>query len=178
MIKEVGLYKPYCWLTTRLFIQFSHSVMSDSATPMTAAHQASLSLTSSPSLLNLMSIQSVMPSNHLILCHPLPLPKRKLEGAGGGRGKVDLSFQFPFWELPAPLSITPVRLLHPNRHNSSETAVESSTMLNFYSWHICYFPPCIWSKDRALDNEREISLSRISPLQLLILCYIRNTESC
>ena len=44
---------------------------SDSATSWTAAHQASLSLTISRSLLKLMSIESVMPSNHLILCHPL-----------------------------------------------------------------------------------------------------------
>ena len=39
------------------------------ATPWTAAHQASLSITNSQSLLRLMSIDSVMPSNHLILCH-------------------------------------------------------------------------------------------------------------
>ena len=44
------------------------------ATPWTAAHQASLSITNSQSLLKLMSIESVMPSNHLILCHPLLLP--------------------------------------------------------------------------------------------------------
>ena len=44
------------------------------ASPWTAAHQASLSITSSQSLLKLMSIESVMPSNHLILCHPLLLP--------------------------------------------------------------------------------------------------------
>ena len=43
------------------------------ATPWTAAHQASLSFTISSSLLKLMSIESVMPSNHLILCHPLLL---------------------------------------------------------------------------------------------------------
>ena len=43
------------------------------ATPWTAAHQASLSITNSRSLLKLMSITSVMPSNHLILCHPLLL---------------------------------------------------------------------------------------------------------
>ena len=55
-------------------VQFSRSVMSDSATPWTAAHQASLSLTNSWSLLKLMSIESVMPSNHLILHHPLLLP--------------------------------------------------------------------------------------------------------
>ena len=44
------------------------------ATPWTAARQASLSVTNTQSLLKLMSIESVMPSNHLILCHPLLLP--------------------------------------------------------------------------------------------------------
>jgi len=44
------------------------------ATPWTAACQASLSITNSQSLLKLMSIESVMPSNHLILCHPFLLP--------------------------------------------------------------------------------------------------------
>ena len=43
-------------------------------TPWTAAHQASLSITNSQSLLKLMSIVLVMPSNHLILCRPLLLP--------------------------------------------------------------------------------------------------------
>ena len=43
-------------------------------TPWTAACQASLSITSSWSLLKLMSIELVMPLNHLILCHPLLLP--------------------------------------------------------------------------------------------------------
>ena len=51
----------------------SHSVVSDSVTPWTAAHQASLSITNSRSLLKLMPIESVMPSNHLILCCPLLL---------------------------------------------------------------------------------------------------------
>ena len=53
--------------------QFSQSVMSDSATPWTAAHQVSLSITNSWSLLKPMSIKLVMPSNHLILCRPLLL---------------------------------------------------------------------------------------------------------
>ena len=48
--------------------------MPDSATTWTAAHQASLSSTNSQSLLKLMSIESVMPSNHLILYCPLLLP--------------------------------------------------------------------------------------------------------
>ena len=56
-----------------------HSVQSLSsvqhfATPWTAALWASLSITNSQSLLKLMSITSVMPSNHIILCHPLLLP--------------------------------------------------------------------------------------------------------
>ena len=55
-------------------VQFSRSVMSDSATPWTAACQASLSIVNSWSLLKLMSIESVMPSNLLILCHPLLPP--------------------------------------------------------------------------------------------------------
>ena len=61
-----------------LWIQFS-SVQSLSrvqlfATPWAAACQASLSITNSGSLLKLMSIESVMPANHLILSHPLLLP--------------------------------------------------------------------------------------------------------
>ena len=55
-------------------VQFSRSVVSDSVTPWTAARQASLSITNSWSLLKLMSIALVMPSNHLILCHPILLP--------------------------------------------------------------------------------------------------------
>ena len=54
-------------------LKSSHSVTSDSATPWTATRQASLSITSSWSLLKLVSIKSVMPSNHLILYHPLLL---------------------------------------------------------------------------------------------------------
>ena len=50
-----------------MVLLFSHWVMSDFVTPWTVAQQASLSFTISPSLLKLMSIESVMPSNHLIL---------------------------------------------------------------------------------------------------------------
>ena len=54
-------------------VQFSLSVVSDSATSWIAACQASLSITNSWSSLKLMSIKSVMPSSHLILCRPLLL---------------------------------------------------------------------------------------------------------
>jgi len=56
-----------------LLLLFSCSVVSNSATPLITAHQASLSVTISQRLLKLMSIESVMPSNHIILCHPLLL---------------------------------------------------------------------------------------------------------
>ena len=70
----------FCLCTSLSFTHISqfHSVQSLSrvrffATPWTAAHQASLYITSSLSLLKLMSIELVIPSNHLILCHPLLL---------------------------------------------------------------------------------------------------------
>ena len=56
-------------------VQFSCSVVSRSVWfAWTVARQVSLSITNSQSLLKLMSIESVMPFNHLILCHPLLLP--------------------------------------------------------------------------------------------------------
>ena len=73
----VQLYTSPCLTVSSLSsyfkeVQFS-SVVSDSVTPWTAARQASLSITNSWSILKLMSIKSVKPSNHLILCHPLLL---------------------------------------------------------------------------------------------------------
>ena len=66
----------YCCIAKLLLLLllFRPSVISDSATPWTEAHQASLSFTLSWGLLKLMSIESLMLSNHLILCHPLLLP--------------------------------------------------------------------------------------------------------
>ena len=70
----------FCLCTSLSFTHISqfHSVQSLSrvrvfVTPGTATHQASLSITNSQSLLKLMSIELVIPSNHLILCHPLLL---------------------------------------------------------------------------------------------------------
>ena len=55
-------------------VQFSHSIVSNSMTPWTTARQASLSITNPWSLPKLMSIELVMPFNHLILCRLLLLP--------------------------------------------------------------------------------------------------------
>jgi len=72
---EAILYLQYSCIPkpNRLSVQFICSVVSYSAYPWIAAHQASLSITNSWSLLKLMSIKSVMPSKHLIFCCPLLL---------------------------------------------------------------------------------------------------------
>ena len=61
------------WFDLHTLLLFSLSVMPHSATPWTAAHQASLPFTISWSVLKFVSIESMMPSNHLILCCPLLL---------------------------------------------------------------------------------------------------------
>ena len=70
-----GLYMPGCFVLHCLPVQFSSvqplSHVQLFATPWTIAHQASLSITNSQSLPKLMSIESMTPSNHLILCRPL-----------------------------------------------------------------------------------------------------------
>ena len=68
-LKNLGLSS-----ISAISVQFSRSVVSDSATPWTAAGQASLSITNSWSMLKFMSIKWVTPSNNLILCHPLLPP--------------------------------------------------------------------------------------------------------
>ena len=75
IIREIQIKATMRYFLTpvRILLLFNHSVVSDSATPWTSARQASLSFTISQSLLKLMSIESVMPSNHLILCCPLLL---------------------------------------------------------------------------------------------------------
>ena len=65
-------FEIFCQILVGSVQSLSHVLLF--ATPWTATHQASLSITSSRSLLKLMSIESVMPSNRLILCHPLLLP--------------------------------------------------------------------------------------------------------
>ena len=64
----------HCYSSVQFSSVQSLSRVRPFATPWTAARQASLSITNSGSLPKLMSIELVMPSNHLILCHPLLLP--------------------------------------------------------------------------------------------------------
>ena len=69
--QKVLRIKIFLPIQNHISVQFSRSVVSDSATPWIAARQASLSITNSPNSLKLMSIESVMPSSHLILCRHL-----------------------------------------------------------------------------------------------------------
>ena len=86
-------------------LQFSHSVTSNSVTPWTAAHQAFLSITNSQSLLKLLSIESVMPSNHLILCHPLLLPPSIFPSIGVFSNESALHIRWPkYWSFSFSIS--------------------------------------------------------------------------
>ena len=70
------------------------------ATPWTAARQASLSINNTQSLLKLMSIESVMPSNHLILCWPLLLPPSIFPSIGVFFNESVLHIRWPkYWSF-------------------------------------------------------------------------------
>ena len=77
--------------------------MSDFATPWTAARQAFLSITNSWSLLKLMSTESVMPSNHLILCHPL-LPPSPYPASGSSLSQLFPSGGQKYWSFSFSIS--------------------------------------------------------------------------
>ena len=73
-VRDTGRDKyQYHMISPLSSVQFSRSVVSDSLRPHEAARQASLSITNSRGSLRLTSIESVMPSSHFILCHPLLL---------------------------------------------------------------------------------------------------------
>ena len=84
-------------------IQFSHVRLF--ANPWTAACQASLSTTNSWSLLKLMSIESVMPRNHLILCHPLLLLPSIFPSIGVFSNESVLFIRWPkYWSFSFSIS--------------------------------------------------------------------------
>ena len=84
---------------------FSLSIVSDSATPWTAAHQASLSFTISPSLCKLMSTESLMSSIHLILCHPQLLLPSVFPSIGVFSNESVLCIRWPqYWGFSFSIS--------------------------------------------------------------------------
>ena len=86
------------------------------ATPWTAAHQVSLSIANSQSLLKLMSIESVMPSNHLILCHPLLFLPSIFASSRLFSNESVLRIRWPkYWSFS--FSISPSLNIHWNIHD-------------------------------------------------------------
>ena len=85
--------------------QFGRSVLSCSAAPWTAARQASLFITNSRIWLKFMSIKSVMPSNHLILCRPLLLPPSIFPSIGIFSNESVLQIRWPkHWSFSFSIS--------------------------------------------------------------------------
>ena len=89
---------------------FSHSVVSNSLQPRIAAHQASLSFTISQSLLKFTSIESVMPSNHLILYSPLLLLPSIFPSIRVFSNESVLHMSWPNIEVSASASILPMNI--------------------------------------------------------------------
>ena len=93
----------YHWATFLVVQLFSHVQLF--ATPWIAAHQASLYFTFSHSLLKLMSIELVMPSNHLILCHPILLLPSTFPSIRVFSNKSALSIRWPkYWSFSISFS--------------------------------------------------------------------------
>ena len=89
---------------TLVSVQQSLSYVRLFATPWTV-HQASLSITNSRSLPKLMSIESVMPFNHLILCHPLLLPPSILPSIRVFSNESALPIRWPkYWSFSFSIS--------------------------------------------------------------------------
>ena len=116
-IKNHGYISLYCiWYPIIVLKLYISSVQSLSCvwlfvTPWTAAHQATLSITNSWSLLKLMSIESVMPSSHLILCQPLLLPPSILPSIRVFSNESVLCIRWPeYWSFS--FNISP-----PNEHS-------------------------------------------------------------
>ena len=86
-------------------VQFSCSVVINSEIPWTSIHQASLSITNSRSLLKLISIESVVPSNHVIFCRSLLLPPSILPSIRVFSNESILLTRWPkFWSLSFSIS--------------------------------------------------------------------------
>ena len=99
---DLNIQRQTCWVTS---VQFSCSVVSDSVTPWTAACQASLSITNSRSPPKAMSIELVMPSSHLILCHPLLLLPSILPSIRVFSNESTLHIRWPiYWSFSFSIS--------------------------------------------------------------------------
>ena len=107
------------------------------ATPWTAARQASLSITKSQSLLKLVSIELVMPSNHLILCHPLLLKPSIFPSIRVFSNESALCIRWPnYWSFSFNIS--------PSSEHSGMISFRMDWLdlrkeIDFYQKHITFF---------------------------------------
>ena len=124
------------------------------ATPWTAACQASLSITNSQSLLKLMSIELVMPSNHLILCHPSLFPPSIFPSIRVFSNESVLRIRWPkYWSFS--LSISP----------SNEYSVDQ------FSSVVELCPTLCDPMDCSTQSILWILLSHFSRVRLCNCCY-------
>ena len=148
------------------------------AIPWTAAHQASLSITNSQSLLKLMSIKSVMPSNHLILCHPLLLLPSIFPSIRVFSNESTLRMRWPkYWSFS--FSISPSNeysgLITFRMHWLDLLAVQG-TLKSFYSidnYSLCVLHhPCSQeiTEDSAEDLQRTVCWTRTFCLVCSYFC--------
>ena len=140
-------------------VQFSPSVMLF-VTPWTAACQASLSITSSQSLLKLMSIMSVIPSNHLILCHPLLLLPSIFPSIRVFSSESVLPIRWPkYWSFS--LSISPSN----EYAGSISFRIDRVDFLNRYNLPITYLT--------TLPNSRDFCKNRnLQPVSEILISWI------
>ena len=150
-------------------------------TPWIAAHQASLSITNCQSLLKLMSIESVMPSNHLILCCPLLLPPSIFPSIRVFSNEPVLCIRWPkYWSFS--LSISPSNehsglisfrmdwldllavqgmLKSLLQHHSSKTSIPQ---------HLAFF--IVQLSHPCMTTGKIMSLTRCTFLTKLCLCFL------
>ena len=165
---------------------FSQSCVQCFVIPWTVAHQASLSFTISPSLLKLMSIESVLPSNHLLHCHPLLLlpsiysvsksfPVSQLSASGGEsirlsdtksvlpRVKGDFFHDWKVWSPCSPRD---------SQESSPAPQFESinSSMLSLLYCPILSFVHEYW-KNHRYDYKDLCQQSDVAPILICYVCW-------
>ena len=136
-------------------------------TPWPAARQVSLSVINSQSLLKLMSIASVMPSNHLILCHPLLLPPSIFSSIGVFSSESVLSIKWPkYWSFSFSISL-PMNV----QDCSPRDSQESSPTAQFKSVSSLVFNQgcCSWTTEYGRGNS--VGLLRLG-LQGIVACTL------
>ena len=108
--------------------------------PWTAACQASRSITNSQSLLKLMSIESVMPPNHLISCHPLLLPPSMFPSIRVFSNESALRVRWPkYWSFSFSISPSKSSLAQVKRRSISFVTEETNKTLGYAEREVIWF---------------------------------------